>query len=220
MGVFSRLSDIINSNINAILDKAEDPEKLVRMIIQEMEQTLIEVRTASAKTIADKKELTRHLSVIKQDISDWEKKAELAVSKERDDLAAAALKEKARLTSMLTAQEKELEQLDAALEKLEFDISRLQTKHNEAVARRDAMILRQQTLEKQKAVKLKTYQPNLDNAFEKFEAFERKMDLAEAEIEALDLGQSKSLKQQIEDLSLDEDLSKELTELKKRVANE
>ncbi len=219
MGVFSRLSDIINSNITALLDKAEDPEKLVRMIIQEMEQTLVEVRSASARTLADKKELTRKMEQLGKDVEQWQEKAELAVAKGRDDLAKAALQEKSRLEQMLATQRTEMAELEGAVEKLEFDIHRLQSKLNEAIARRDAMLLRRDTLVKQKKVRQQVYRPNLDVAFEKFEAFERKMDLMEAELEVMDLGRHKSLKDQIDDLVVSEKLEQELESIKSKVAS-
>src|ERR1043165_4990809 len=91
MGVFSRLSDFINSNLNAMLDRAEDPQKIVRLIIQEMEDTLVETRTAAARSIADRKELSRRVAELDTAVADWQRKAELAVSRGRDDLAKAAL---------------------------------------------------------------------------------------------------------------------------------
>ena len=220
MGVFGRLSDIINSNINSLLDKAEDPEKLVRLIIQEMEQTLIEVRSASARTIADKKELSRKMASIEKDIACWQEKAELAVSKDRDDLATAALQEKNRLEQVFNVQKQEMKELEGALEKLEFDVSRLQSKLNEAVARRDTMLLRQQTLCQQKQVKQQVNRPNLNSAFEKFEMFERKIDQMEAEVEAMSLGQNVSLKHQIDDLVVSEHIENELKALKQKVAKQ
>ena len=220
MGVFGRLSDIINSNINSLLDKAEDPEKLVRLIIQEMEQTLIEVRSASARTIADKKELSRKMASIEKDIACWQEKAELAVSKERDDLATAALQEKNRLEQVFNVQKQEMKEWEGALEKLEFDVSRLQSKLNEAVARRDTMLLRQQTLCQQKQVKQQVNRPNLNSAFEKFEMFERKIDQMEAEVEAMSLGQNVSLKHQIDDLVVSEHIENELKALKQKVAKQ
>lgn len=219
MGIFSRMSDIVNSNINALLDKAEDPEKLVRMMIQEMEQTLFEVRSASARSLADKKELHRKIESSKKEVASWQEKAELAVSKGRDDLAKAALQEKSRLEQMLVLQQREISELEGALERLKEDIARLQSKLDEAVARRDAMLLRQQALVKHKQVKRQVHRPNLDAALEKFEAYERKIDQMEAEVEAMELGRNSSLKSQIDELVSGESLDKELEALKKKVAN-
>src|SRR5260221_800674 len=96
MGVFPRLSDIINSNLNAMLDRAEDPQKIVRLIIQEMEDTLVEPRAAAARSIADRKELSRRVAELDGAAADWQRKAELAVSRSRDDLAKAALSARAQ----------------------------------------------------------------------------------------------------------------------------
>lgn len=216
MGIFSRLSDIINSNLNALLDKAEDPEKMIKMIISEMEQTLAEVRSASIRTLADKKELTRQLAGLLNDVDMWQEKAELAVAKGRDDLATAALSEKARAEQSHQSLAAELVQVEQALAKLEADITRLQGKLNEAVARRDAMVLRQTTLQKQKQVRKQIHRPDINNAFEKFASFERRIDQMEAEVEAMSLGQNPSLKSQIEDLVVSEKVNQELAEIKKK----
>ena len=128
MGIFSRMSDIINSNINAILETAEDPEKIVRLIIQEMEDTLVEVRSAAARAIADKKGNQRKLAAIQDEVRDWEKKAELAVSKGRDDLAKAALREKNSAASIAAGLEDQMNQVNDGLEQLNGDILRLQEK--------------------------------------------------------------------------------------------
>ena len=122
MGIFTRFSDIVNSNINAILDKAEDPEKIVRLMIQEMEDTLVEVRSAAARSIADKKDLNRKLESLESELRDWEEKAELAVRKGRDDLAKAALVEKSRVQSAADAVKADYAAVDEGLTKLNEDI--------------------------------------------------------------------------------------------------
>src|SRR5512138_2974170 len=122
MGIFSRFTDIVNSNINSILDKAEDPEKLVRLMIQEMEDTLVEVRSTAARAIANRKEITRSLAGLEAEARDWQAKAELALDKEREDLAKAALAEKARAVTAVAALRNQHETLGEGLERLNEDI--------------------------------------------------------------------------------------------------
>ncbi|NVJ62567.1 MAG: phage shock protein PspA [Gammaproteobacteria bacterium] len=220
MGIFSRFSDIINSNINALLDKAEDPEKLVKLIISEMEQTLIEVRSTSVQALTDKKELRRQLSQLEAESQQWANKAELAVSKGREDLAKSALQEKHRLEQAAENLAKELELVESSVERLETDISRLQAKLDEALSRRDAMILRQKTVAKRKEVNRTFYAPNFDQAFEKFEAYEKRLDQMEAEVEAMELGRNKPLKDEIDELVINERVDQELNNIKQKVASQ
>ena len=128
MGIFTRFSDIVNSNINAILDKAEDPEKIVRLMIQEMEDTLVEVRSAAARSIADKKDLNRKLETLDRELEDWDEKAELAVRKGREDLAKAALVEKSRVAQAAEVLKQDYVAVDEGLSKLNEDIARLEAK--------------------------------------------------------------------------------------------
>ena len=128
MSIFSRLSDIINSNISAILDKAEDPEKIIRMVIQEMEDTLVEVRSSAARTIADQKDIERRMKKLNRAVADWDAKAELAISKGRDDLAKGALVEKKKVADMVAHLESELKQLTDALSRHEEDVVKLDGK--------------------------------------------------------------------------------------------
>jgi phage shock protein A len=214
MGIFTRFADIVNSNLNAMLDSAEDPEKMLKLMIQEMEQTLVEVRSASVKTIAEKKELRRKIEHQRHLCNNWHEKAELAISKGREDLAKAALLEKQSIEKTIEAAEKELAQLEAALEKLNEDIRRLQEKLNEAKSRREAFTLRQNTVSSRLKVKSQLENSAIDEALHKFEAFEQKMDRLEAEVEAFDLGKGKSLSDQIDDLVVDEAIEKELEEMK------
>ena len=145
MGIFSRFTDIVNSNINSILDKAEDPEKLVRLMIQEMEDTLVEVRSTAARAIADRKEITRSLTNLETEARDWQAKAELALDKNREDLAKAALAEKARVTAAADALRAQHQALGDGLDKLNDDVVRLEEKLVDAKTRQQAILSRQRT---------------------------------------------------------------------------
>ncbi|TMN43715.1 phage shock protein PspA [Pseudoalteromonas sp. S2755] len=217
MGIFSRFADIVNSNINAILDKAEDPEKMVRLIIQEMEDTLVEVRSTSAKTLAEKKELTRRLEQLKAQVDDWQTKAELALSKEREDLARAALLEKQKSAEDVAALEKELEHVDTHIEKLQQEVSTLQDKLADAKARQKAIVLRQRSAESRLEVKKALDSSKVDDALNRFERYESKIDGLESQIESYDLGK-KSLADEIADLQKNEKIDDELEQLKKKMA--
>ncbi|MGB0496112.1 MAG: phage shock protein PspA [Kangiellaceae bacterium] len=217
MNVFKRFSDILNSNLNSMLDKAEDPEKLVKMIISEMETTLFNVRSESAKTIANKKEMQRQLKDFESEVTSWQKRAELALEKGRDDLAKQALEEKHRVTQAIEAQTKELTALENALVKLEHDISKLQLKLDEAVARRKAIVARHETVRSSIQIRQKIAVTGIDDALNRFNRFEKRLDEMEAEVEAMDLGQNVSLSQQIDGLQTDENLNKELEDLKSKM---
>ncbi len=216
MGIFSRFTDIINSNINAILDKAEDPEKMVRLIIQEMEETLVEVRTQSAKLIADKKELNRRIVRLQQEAQDWESKAEIALSKGREDLARAALKEKQAAEEAGMTIETDLEVIDQNLEKLSGDIAQLQQKLSDAKTRQKALIVRGRTAQSRMGVKRQIHDVNIDEAMSRFDRYERRIDDLEGEIEAYDLGQQ-TLSNEIAELENDEKVDEELERLKAKM---
>ncbi|HIG44451.1 MAG TPA: phage shock protein PspA [Gammaproteobacteria bacterium] len=216
MGIFSRFTDIINANINSILDKAEDPEKMVRLIIQEMEETLVEVRTQSAKLIADKKELGRRTERMKKEAAEWERKAETAISKDREDLARAALKEKTAALEEVDTVSSDLGQIEHNLEKLSDDIGLLQQKLGDAKARQKALILRGKTAKSRIGVKRQLHEVDIDAAMSRFEHYERKIDVMEGEIESYDLGQ-RNLADEIADLESDEKVDEELAKLKERM---
>jgi len=217
MGIFSRFTDIINANINSILDKAEDPEKMVRLIIQEMEETLVEVRTQSAKLIADKKELERKSERWSSEIVEWERKAEVAISKEREDLARAALKEKRNCEEASITLESELQQVSDSLEKLSGDIAQLQQKLKDAKLRQKALILRGDTAKSRMGVKRQLHTVNIDEALTKFDRFQRRIDDMEGEVEAFELGQ-RSLSEEIAELERDEQINADLAELKAKMS--
>ena len=217
MGIFSRFTDIINSNINAILDKAEDPEKMVRLIIQEMEETLVEVRTRSARLIADKKELNRRIVRLRQEAADWESKAEIALTKEREDLARAALREKQGAEEAAMVIEADLEVVDQNLEKLSGDIAQLQQKLTDAKTRQKALIVRGRTAQSRMGVRRQIHNVDVDEAMSRFDRYERRIDDLEGEVEAWDLGQ-RTLADEITELENDEKVDEELARLKARMS--
>lgn len=219
MGIFSRFSDIVNSNLNAILEKAEDPEKIVRLMIQEMEDTLVEVRSAAARSIADKKELNRKLATIEKEATEWEGKAELAVRKGRDDLAKAALAEKAAVDQTADALKAQYTQVDDGLSQLNDDIARLEEKLADAKARQKALLMRHQTASRRLEIRKQLHENKIDDALMRFEAFERKMEDVESRVEAYDLGMRKDLSSQFTDLEAEESVEKELAELKARISD-
>jgi len=218
MGIFSRMSDIINSNINAILETAEDPEKIVRLIIQEMEDTLVEVRSAAARAIADKKGNQRKLAAIQNEVRDWEKKAELAVSKGRDDLAKAALREKNAAASIAAGLEDQMAQVNDGLEQLNGDILRLQEKLADAKARQKALLMRHDTSSQRLRVRAQLHDGKVDDALVRFEKFERKIETIEGRVESYDLGERPDLRKEIQDLEGDDQIERALSEMKQRIS--
>ncbi|TPH19174.1 phage shock protein PspA [Litorilituus lipolyticus] len=217
MGIFSRFTDIVNSNINSLLDKAEDPAKMVRLIIQEMEDTLVEVRSSSAKTLADKKDLARQVSRFEADAEQWQEKAELALSKDRDDLARSALIEKKKCTENAQSLVDELAHTDEHLAKLQDEITQLQEKLADAKARQKAIIMREKTASSRLKVKKNINSERVNDALNRFDHYERKIDDIEAQVESYDLG-SKSLADEIADLESDEKVDDELAELKAKMS--
>lgn len=220
MGIFTRFSDIVNSNINAILDKAEDPEKIVRLMIQEMEDTLVEVRSAAARSIADKKDLNRKLESLEREQKEWEDKAELAMRKGREDLAKAALVEKARATSAVEAVRADYESIDEGLSKLNDDIARLESKLGDAKTRQKALLARHKTANSRLAARRRIHDYKIDDALVRFEQYTRRIDDVEGRVEAYDMGLPKDLKHEFASLEADESVNRELDALKKKVAGD
>ena len=220
MGIFTRFSDIVNSNINAILDKAEDPEKIVRLMIQEMEDTLVEVRSAAARSIADKKDLNRKLESLDGEEQDWDDKAELAVRKGREDLAKAALVEKSRVAAATDAIKRDYVAVDEGLAKLNEDIARLEAKLADAKARQKALLARHKTANSRLAARRKIHDYKIEDAMVRFEQYTRRIDDVEGRIEAYDLGLPKDLNHEFASLEAEESVQKELDDLKRRVSGE
>ncbi len=218
MGIFTRFADIVNSNLSALLDKAEDPEKMVRLIIQEMEDTLVEVRSTSAKVLAEKKEGMRRIERAKLQVSEWQSKAELALSKEREDLARAALVEKQKAGDLVDALKDELIIIEEQISRLKEEISQLQEKLNDARARQKSIIMRKQTASSRLDVKRQLDPSKIDKAMSRFEQYERRVEGLESEVEAYEMSQPRSLEDEFAALEAEDKVNQELEAMKKKLA--
>ena len=216
MSIFTRLSDIVNSNISALLDKAENPEKMIRMVIQEMEETLVEVRSTSARIIADKKELLRRNSKLEKQVDDWQQKAELALSKNRDDLAKAALLEKSAVNDVMVLVQEDMQKLEDSLNKLSSEIEQLQTKLNDARTRQKTILMRHTATRSRHTVNSKLHNSSIDEAINKFDHYEKKIEVMEGEIEANEIG-NRGISAEFDALEKEGKIDQELEDLKSKL---
>jgi phage shock protein A len=215
MGIFSRTRDIIAANVTDLLDKAEDPAKMIRMIILEMEETLVEVRASAARTIADQKEMRRHIAKLTALQDSWTDKAQLALSKDRENLAKAALVEKQKAADMAEQLNHEIATLDEALAASEEDIAKLQAKLREARARQNSIVTRIQSAENRLRVREAYAGEKVNEAFARFDMLERRVDIAEGRADAMNLGQQpKTLEEEIAELKSSDKVDAELAALK------
>jgi phage shock protein A len=219
MGIFSRLTDIVNSNLNSILDRAEDPEKLIRLVIQEMEDTLVEVRSSTVRTIAERKEIERKLSQLGREMDEWQRKAELALSRDRDDLAKGALVAKSKIAEQIDALQHQLTHIEEALAKSSEDISRLQEKLTDAKKREKAIVLRHKSAASRLKVNTQIHDERINDAFARFEQVERNLDELEGRAESLDIGRRKTLAEEFSDFEASTKVEQELADLKARMHN-
>ncbi|WP_310496709.1 phage shock protein PspA [Sandarakinorhabdus sp.] len=218
MGIFSRTRDIIAANVTDLLDRSEDPAKMVRMIILEMEETLVEVRASAARTIADQKEMRRAIIRAQQACSDWQDKAELALSKGREDLAKAALVEKNKARAFVDTTQAEVDVLNDSLALNEADIAKLEAKLREARTRQNALLNRIESATQRSKLREMIKGPRVDEAFARFDVLERRADMAEGRADALGLGgPPRSLADEFADLATDDEVSAELAAMKARL---
>ena len=214
MGIFSRTRDIFAANMTELLDRAEDPARMIRMIILEMEETLVEVRASAARSIADSKEMRRALGRLEQISESWTEKAELALSKDRDDLAKAALIERQKATDMADGLRAEMAQIDDTLRSYEADIAKLQGKLREARSRQNAIASRIESAVSKARTRELLSGHRTEDAFSRFDVLERRADLAEGVADALGMTGPKSLEEEIAGLQSHDRVDAELEAMK------
>jgi len=214
MGIFTRFRDIINANINAMLDRAEDPEKLIRLMIREMEDTLVELKASCAGSMAESKKVERLLVEAEDRQRQWEDRATLAVQKGRDDLAREALSERRRYGERLTGLEKDLAECRALTDQYQEDIRQLEERLTSAREKQRMLVQRHVHASRKKQAQKEIQRADSTDAIRRFEAFEQRIDRMEAEADLVNFGRSSSLEQAFSQLSVDEDIERELQALK------
>ena len=214
MGIFSRTRDIVAANMTELLDRAEDPARMIRMIILEMEETLVEVRASAARSIADSKEMRRAINRLDELQSSWTEKAELALSKDREDLARAALNERQKAADMSAGLGAEIEVIEQTLKGYEADIAKLQGKLREARARQNAIASRIESAVTRARTSEMLNGSRTEDAFSRFDVLERRADFAEGRADALGMTGPKSLEEEIADLRSSDSVDAELEAMK------
>ena len=214
MSIFSRTRDIFAANMTELLDRSEDPSRMIRMIILEMEETLVEVRASAARSIADGKEMRRAWKRLEELQASWTEKAELALSKDREDLAKAALIERQKAADMAEGLKAEIAVIDETLKGYEADIAKLQAKLREARARQSAIAARFESAVTRAKAREIMNGSRTEDAFSRFELLERRADFAEGRADALGMTGPKSLEEEIAELKAAEKVDAELEAMK------
>lgn len=220
MGIFTRFRDIVNSNINAMLDKAEDPEKLIKLMIQEMEDTLVEIKASCAGVMATRKKAERQLDQIQSRAKYWENNAELAVNRDRDDLAREALVEKRRFTEMENPLEKQLMEHNGLIEQYQEDIRQLEERLRTAREKRQGLAQRHLRAKRKKRTQEEIRRMDSSETILKFEQLENRIERMEAEADLVNFGNGPELEEEFKNLLVDEEIEKELQGLKSSLQKE
>jgi len=218
MGIFSRFRDIINANINAMLDKAEDPEKLIKLMIREIEDTLIEIKAACSGVMATRKRVQRELDQVQSRERDWSKNAELAVNKGRDDLAREALMAKRRYADRMAALEQERTEHNLLIEQYQEDILQLEDKLRSAREKQRMLVQRHIRAKRKKSAQEEIRRLDSAETLFKFEQLENRIERMEAEADLVNYGRRPQLEKELETLSFDEEIERELHALKSSLA--
>jgi len=220
MGIFTRFRDIVSSNINAMLDKAEDPEKLIRLMIREMEDTLVEIKASCAGVMANSKKVQRQMEEAQSRGKYWEEKATLAVNKGRDDLAREALVERRRYAERAEALEQELREHNALVEQYQDDIRQLEDKLAGAREKQRVLVQRHIHANRKKRAQEEIRRMDSSEAILKFEELENRIERMEAEADLVNFGRKPTLEEDLDTLVVDEEIEKELQTLKSSLAKE
>jgi phage shock protein A len=214
MGIFTRFRDIISSNINAILDKAEDPEKLIKLMIREMEDTLVEIKAACAGTMASNKKVQRQLDTLHDRIRYWEEKAALAIKKGRDNLAREALVEKRRYTRRVDGLENDISEHNLLIEQYQDHIRQLEDKLKSARDKQRLLVQRHIHANRKRQAQEEIRRMDSSEAMLKFDDLENRIERMEAEADLVNFGKKTALEAEFDTLGVDEEIEKELQALK------
>ncbi len=219
MGIFTRVRDIISANLNAMLDKAEDPEKFIRLMIKEMEDTLVEIKSSCAGAMATKKKIERDCQTVETRASQWGEKAQLAVDKGREDLAREALIRKRHYTERRVALQKERTECDSLIRQYQEDIAQLESKLGTVREKQRLLIQRHIHAQKWKRAQEDLRRLDSSEAFVRLEQFENRIERMEAEVDLMNPGPSteSQLAEEFARLEGDEEVEKELARLKATV---